>query len=171
MFARILILLLVVPLVELVLLFRIGGWIGFFPTAGLLILTAILGSVLVKREGLSVWRRFQERLTRGELPGDQIVDGMIVLASGVMLISPGVITDVIGILGLIPLTRIPIRRLVLKRMAKGVSSGAVRMTFGSWGAGSTGNTTGDESGWQGHGQERPRHTGREPEIDDDPRLN
>src|SRR5690625_1734735 len=119
MFARILILLLVVPLVELVLLFRIGGWIGFFPTAGLLILTAILGSVLVKREGLSVWRRFQERLARGELPGDQIVDGMIVLASGVTRMARGVMTDVIGILGLMPSTRITSRRLVLKWFARG----------------------------------------------------
>ena len=171
MFGRILILLLVGPIVELVLLFRIGAWIGFWPTVGLLVVTAILGSVLVKREGLSVWRRFQERLARGELPGDQIVDGMIVLASGVLLIAPGVITDVVGILGLIPWTRIPIRRFVMKRMATRVTSGAVRMSYGAWGSGAP-EPRQENAGWQGQGEERPRYKDEDPRLDNgDPRLN
>lgn len=134
MFARILLLLLITPVVELALLLRVGNWIGFWPTVGILVATAILGSFLVKREGLAVWRRLQDRLKVGDLPGTQIVDGVIILVAGVLLVTPGVFTDVAGIMGLVPLTRIPIRKYLMNRFQRSVERGSVNIGFGSFGS-------------------------------------
>lgn len=134
MFVRILLILLIVPIVELALLLRITRWIGFLPTLGLLIITAVLGTYLVRREGTLVWKRLQDRLRSGALPGAEIVDGVIILASGIVLIAPGVISDVLGIAGLIPLTRRAIRRFMMRRFERSIETGTVTFGFGTFGS-------------------------------------
>lgn len=123
LFGRLFALFLVVPLVELVLLVWIGGRIGFWPTIALVVATALAGSWLAKREGLAVLRRFQARLAAGQTPGRELTDGLIILVSGVLLLAPGVLTDVAGLLGLFPPTRALIRRALEGRIQRAVRSG------------------------------------------------
>lgn len=168
MFARILLLLLISPIVELALLLRVGQWIGFWPTIGIIVLTAVVGSILLKQQGLSVWKRLQQRLQMAELPGTEIIDGVIILVAGALLVTPGVLTDLIGFAGLIPTTRIPIRKYLLRRFQRTVETGSVRVGFGSFGSmmydspeeGRPADREGDS--WQGTPSETPRH-GRDPQ--------
>jgi len=112
----IVLLFIVLPFIELSLLLEIGSKIGGLNTIGIVVATGILGGYLAKREGLLVWRRFQAKLAMGGLPGDEIFDGVIVLASGALLITPGVITDFVGLLGLLPPTRMLIKQQLRKRV-------------------------------------------------------
>ncbi len=158
MFGRILIILLVAPIVELALLLRVGSWIGFWPTVALIAATAVLGSYLVRRQGLAVWRQLQERLGRGDLPGDQIVDGVIILVSGTLLVTPGVLTDVSGILGLLPFVRIPIRKYLMRRFQRSIERGTMSFGFGSFGSMMYESPEADdlnESGWEGTPRDAP----------------
>jgi UPF0716 protein FxsA len=131
LFGRLLLLFTVVPVLELILLVWLGGRLGFLPTVGLIVVTALVGTWLAHREGLSAWRRFQRRLVSGEMPGRELTDGLIILVSGALLLTPGVLTDVVGLLGLFPLSRAAIRAYVSRRMQRSVASGTARvMTFG-----------------------------------------
>lgn len=112
----IVLLFIVLPFVELSLLLEIGSRIGALNTIGIVVATGILGGYLAKREGLLVWRRFKAKLAMVGLPGDEIFDGVIVLASGALLITPGVITDFVGLLGLLPPTRMLIKQQLRKRV-------------------------------------------------------
>jgi UPF0716 protein FxsA len=127
LFGRLLLLFTVVPIVELALLIWLGGQIGFFPTVALIAGTALLGSYLAHREGLSAYARFRDRLATGGLPGDELTDGIIILLAGALLLTPGVLTDVVGFLGLLPPTRAVIKRIVLQRVRHGMERGSIRV--------------------------------------------
>jgi UPF0716 protein FxsA len=103
-----------VPLLELYLLIQVGSEIGALPTIGLSILTAILGSWLVRVQGFSVLLRVRGMLDRGEVPALEVLDGALLLIAGVMLLLPGFITDALGFLLLIP----PLRRFVIRRFVR-----------------------------------------------------
>lgn len=118
----------VVPLVELWLLLFIGDHIGFWPTVGIVLATGILGATLAKHEGLRVVQRWHEATARGELPEDGVLGGLLVLVGGIFLITPGVLTDVTGLLLLFPPTRRLVAGFVRRRFERGLSSGAVRVT-------------------------------------------
>lgn len=107
---RLFLLFVVVPAIELMLLIEIGGIIGTLPTFGIIVATGLAGSALARSQGLSVWRRFQTRLSEGRMPGDELIDGLIILVSGALLLTPGVLTDVVGLAGLVPFTRRLIRK-------------------------------------------------------------
>lgn len=127
LFGRLLLLFTVVPIVELALLIWLGQQIGFWPTVGLIAGTALLGSYLAHREGLSALARFRGRLAAGEMPGDALTDGIIILIAGAFLLTPGVLTDVFGFLGLLPPSRALIKRAVMKRVKRGMQSGSIRV--------------------------------------------
>lgn len=133
MLARLFLLFLITPFVELALLIQVDRLIGFWPTMGVIVATGVVGSLLARQQGWSVWRRFNKRLGTGDLPGKEIVDGLIVLVAGALLITPGVLTDVIGFIGLIPFTRAPIRRYIFRRLKRRMQDGTVHMHFGSFG--------------------------------------
>lgn len=122
--ALIVLLFIVLPFVELTLLLRIGSEIGALNTIGIVIATGVIGGYLAKREGIAVWRRFQAKLAQGAPPNDELLDGVIVLASGALLITPGVITDAIGLLGLFPPTRMLIKKQLRKRVSLYSTMGA-----------------------------------------------
>jgi UPF0716 protein FxsA len=132
LFGRLLVLFTVVPIVELALLVWLGGEIGFWPTVGLIAGTALLGSYLAHREGLSAYARFRARLAEGGLPGNELTDGIIILIAGALLLTPGVLTDVVGFLGLLPPTRAVIKRAVLSRVRRGMQGGSIRVA--TWGS-------------------------------------
>ena len=103
-----------VPLAELAVIIQVGGWIGFWPTLALLIADSILGSVLMRAQGRSAWRRFNEAVAGGRIPAREVADGVLVIFGGALLLTPGFITDIFGILFLLPPTRALIRRVFLR---------------------------------------------------------
>ncbi len=105
----------VLPFVELTLLLQIGAEIGAGNTIALIVGTGLVGGYLAKREGLSIWTRFQQKLAQGGMPGDEMIDGLIILVSGALLVTPGVITDLVGFLGLMPPTRYLLKSQIRKR--------------------------------------------------------
>jgi UPF0716 protein FxsA len=107
-----------VPLVELYVIIQVGQSIGALNTIGLLLLVSIVGSWLVKREGLEVWRRFQHQVHAGVVPGKEIADGVMVLLAGALLLTPGFLSDVLGILLLLPPVRAVVRAAALRRAAR-----------------------------------------------------
>ena len=106
-FRALLLLFLIIPVAEIYLLIKVGGLIGALPTAGLVVFTAVLGATLMRVQGFTTLERMREALDRGELPTLPLVEGVVLLVSGALLLTPGFITDVIGFLGLAP----PLRRL------------------------------------------------------------
>ena len=105
MFLRLLLLFTVVPLVELYLLFLVAGRIGALNTLILVIATGVIGASLARSQGLLILRRIQTELQRGRMPGRSMVEGVIILCSGILLLTPGICTDCLGFLGLIPVSR------------------------------------------------------------------
>ena len=117
----------VVPAVELGLLIEIGSALGVLPTIGLIILTGIVGAALAKRQGLSTLRAIQAATARGEMPVDQLVDGALILFAGALLVTPGVLTDGVGFLCLVPGTRVLIKRQLKAALRRFAESGQVRV--------------------------------------------
>jgi UPF0716 protein FxsA len=121
----------VVPLAELYVIFEVvGPAIGAVPTILLLAADSLAGAWLMKSQGRAVWRRFNENLGAGRIPHREILDGVLVIFGGAFLITPGFITDVLGFLMLIPLTRGLFRRILERQMARGAfgyATGSTRM--------------------------------------------
>lgn len=111
------VLFLVIPIVELAVIIQVGQSIGVLNTVGLLLLVSVVGSWLVKREGLGVWRRFRQQMETGHVPGKEVADGMMIMLAGALLISPGFVTDCLGILLLLPPVRAAVRGSILRKLA------------------------------------------------------
>lgn len=139
---------LVVPIAELWVILAVADRIGVPETIVLVILVALAGAWLMKLAGLGVLRRLTTRVGRGELPTDELVDGVVVLGAGALLLTPGFITDTVGLLLLTP----PVRALVrpqVKRWAENKVSG--RVTTIRAGFGGTGSASGSASAADGFG--------------------
>jgi UPF0716 protein FxsA len=114
-----------VPLAELYVILKVGDAIGVGWTILLLVADSLLGSLLLRSQGRSVWRRFNTALSEGRMPHREVVDGVLVVFGGAFLITPGFITDVVGLLLLIPPTRALIRPLVVRRLGRRLAVGVV----------------------------------------------
>ena len=108
--ALLVILFIVVPIAELYVIIQIGGLIGVWPTLALLVADALLGSLLLRQQGRGAWRRFNEALAERRFPGREVADGLLIAVGGTLLLTPGFITDVFGLILLIPPTRAIVRR-------------------------------------------------------------
>ena len=106
------------PLAELYVIIQVGQAFGALNTIALLIVISVVGAWLMKREGISVWRRFQRQVETGHVPGREIADGVMILAAGALMMAPGFITDLVGILLLLPPVRAGVRAMVLRRAAR-----------------------------------------------------
>ena len=111
-----LILLVALPIAELAVLVQVAGSIGVLDTIGLLILVSVVGVWLAKRAGLGVVARLRDTTARGEPPSRELADGALILLAGVLLVLPGFISDVIGILLLLPPVRALVRTVLLRRL-------------------------------------------------------
>jgi UPF0716 protein FxsA len=107
-----------VPLAELYVILQVGEWIGAVPTILLLAADSVLGSLLLRSQGRAVWRRFNQALQQGAMPHREVQDGVLVIFGGAFLITPGFITDVLGLLMLLPPTRAAIRRLAMRAISR-----------------------------------------------------
>ena len=108
---------LVVPIAELAVLIAVGSEIGVLNTVALLIAVSVVGAWLAKREGLGVVRRIQAQLDAGRMPGTELVDGFLVLFAGVLLLTPGFLTDCLAIALLLPPVRAVVRRTLRRYFA------------------------------------------------------
>ena len=130
MFGRLLLLFLLVPLVDLALLVTVGERIGLGPTVAIVVLTAVVGSWLARREGTAAWRRVQAKLSTGGVPGPELIDGVVILMAGALLLTPGFLTDIVGLLGLFPPTRAVARQALRGRFERAIREGSVRVVSG-----------------------------------------
>ena len=105
---------LIIPFAEIYLLLQVGSIIGAFPTILLVVFTAALGAWLLKQQGFATFRRFQENLAQGTIPAYEMIEGPIILLGGLLLLTPGFITDILGFACLIPLLRKKIAQYVIE---------------------------------------------------------
>ena len=105
---------LILPFAEIYLLLLVGGIIGAFPTIFLVVFTAVLGAWLLRQQGFATFRRFQENLAQGMIPAYEMIEGPIILLGGVLLLTPGFITDMLGFACLIPSLRKKIAQYVIE---------------------------------------------------------
>ena len=110
----------VLPIVELAVIIKVGQVIGAWNTIGLLLLVSLGGAWLVKREGLGVYRRFRRQVEAGLVPGRELADALLIFLAGALLLTPGFISDVVGLLLLLPPVRSAIRAGALHSVARRV---------------------------------------------------
>lgn len=115
-FAILLILFIGVPLAEIYLLIIVGGWIGAGWTIFLVLLTAVIGTALLRQQGLSTLFRARRTIDAGGVPALELLEGLLLAAGGALLLTPGFITDAVGFACLLPLSRQLMVRLVLQRL-------------------------------------------------------
>ncbi|RBW49317.1 FxsA family protein [Marinobacter sp. F3R11] len=106
----------IMPIAEMAVLIQVGSKIGVFNTIGFVLLTAVAGAWLLRQQGLATLLKANQRLNSGELPAKEVAEGLILAVGGVLLLTPGFITDAIGFLCLVPFTRHWLAAQALKRM-------------------------------------------------------
>lgn len=106
-----------VPIAEIFLLIQVGQAIGAWWTIAILVADSILGAVLLRLQSRATWRRFGETMRAGRVPAREVIDGALVIAGGVLLLTPGFLSDAFGLLLLLPPTRAVVRAIVARRLA------------------------------------------------------
>lgn len=131
----------VVPLAELWVIGAVADVLSLGPTLVLLLLDSVLGAWLVRREGSRAWRAFREAVEAGRVPGDELTEGALLLFGGALLLTPGFLTDALGLALVLPLTRRPLARVVRRRATVGAVKG-LRIGVDSWVPGAGGSSSG-----------------------------
>jgi UPF0716 protein FxsA len=110
-----------VPIAELAVIIQVGQAIGVWWTILLLIADSVLGSLLMRSQGRAAWRRFNEAVQAQRVPGREVADGVLVIFGGALLLTPGFLSDIVGLLFLLPPTRALIRRVFLRQAMKRIT--------------------------------------------------
>ena len=126
---KLLILFIAIPFVELALLIELGRHIGAPATLALIMITGVVGAVLARHQGLGVLRHMRVEIAKGRLPAGSVVDGVIILLAGAVLITPGVLTDALGFLCLIPASRKIIKTVLWRRLQRTIRQGRVHLSM------------------------------------------
>lgn len=128
----------VVPILELAVIIQIGQAIGVLPTIALLIADSVLGAALMRSQGRAAWMRFNAALAEGRVPGREVMDGALVIFGGALLLTPGFLSDFLGLILLLPPTRALVRKVLVarygSRLVATAASGAQSRVFGFGGA-------------------------------------
>src|SRR5665648_355171 len=124
-FTKLLILFIIIPVTELYILIEVGKRIGSLTTISIIIFTGILGAYLVKNQGFMILKKIQNDLNDGIMPGDSLIQGAIILAGGILLLTPGFVTDTVGFIFLIPVSRNVIKKYLLKWLKGKIEKGNV----------------------------------------------
>jgi UPF0716 protein FxsA len=118
------------PLAELyVILEVVGPVLKWYGTIALLLADSLLGAFLFRSQGRAVWARFNDALAQGRMPHREVLDGVLIVFGGAFLITPGFITDIFGLILLIPPTRTVVRRVLVRRLGRRVAVGVVGQPF------------------------------------------
>ena len=115
MFLKLFLAFTLVPFIEIYLLIKIGAQVGAFNTILIVILTGLLGASLARREGIKTMTKVRDSLNRGDLPAEEMLDAMLIFVAGVVLLTPGFITDLSGLALLVPKTRYWLKRWLRKK--------------------------------------------------------
>ncbi len=107
-----------IPIVELAILIQLGEWIGTLPTICIVIATGIWGALLTKNQGIAVWAKIRQDFRAGNIPHDELINGLFVLVGGAFLLTPGILTDCLGFSFLIPVTRNSIKEMIKRHLKK-----------------------------------------------------
>lgn len=141
---------LVMPLVELWAIIQVGDQIGVLPTVVILLVDSIVGAVIVRREGRRAWAAFRQALTEGRWPGDEVAQGALVLVGGALLLTPGFVTDVLGLSFVLPPTRalwsVLVRRRTTVVAVGGAGEGGLGGALGGLGIGPGRGSGGSDRG-------------------------
>ncbi len=129
MFLKLFLLFVTVPIIELWLLIDIGRIIGTFQTVGLIIITGLVGAFLAKMQGLITLYKIRENLINGVMPSSELLDGLLILLAGGLLITPGLLTDALSFILLIPQTRIYVKKYLLKKFQNWMQSQKTDVRF------------------------------------------
>lgn len=129
MLLRLFLLFTLVPVAELALLIEVGSHIGVASTLAVVIITGVAGAYLARAQGLRALLRLQEAIGAARFPGDEIFDGVLILAGGLLLLTPGFLTDLLGFAALVPGTRHLIKRLLKSQVRRRVDDGSVQAHF------------------------------------------
>ena len=131
--------LIVVPIIELAVMVQVAGIIGVLPTVALVVAMCVAGAWLMKIEGVGVLRRMQAQVAVGEMPATEVVNGVLILLGGLLMLVPGFVTGIIGLLLLLPPVRAVLRPIVLARAQRRIDGGRARFTVFSGGFGPLGS--------------------------------
>jgi len=112
-----------IPFIELYILFKLSTVIGPGATLLVVIVTGILGGTLAKMQGWRTWRKINEDLARGIMPSGRLVDGLLILAGGLLLLTPGILTDLVGFSLMVPFMRTFIKRTLRRRFERKIREG------------------------------------------------
>lgn len=138
MLSRLIFIFVAVPLLELVLLLRIGQWIGMMPTVALVVATGVAGAALARQQGTRAFLAVQRELAGGRLPGRSLLDGLAILIGGALLLTPGVMTDLLGFGLLFPVSRRWLQRLAKRTLERRIREGTVEFqVYGADGSATT----------------------------------
>lgn len=129
MFGKLFLLFALVPVAEFYVLVTVGGAIGVFPTIALVIFTALAGAHLARLQGLSIMMRIRENLDQGFMPAEELLDGLLVFLAGMVLLTPGFLTDILGLLILLPTTRGIFKQWLRKKFDQWRQDPNVHITF------------------------------------------
>ncbi len=128
MLLRLFLLFTLVPLIELYLLIRLGTYIGGVETIAIVIGTGVAGGLLAKSQGLAMLDRMRAELNQGRLPAESLFDGLLILIAGAMLITPGLLTDGLGLLLLIPWSRQAFKSWLKRKIQEKISEGEIHIS-------------------------------------------
>ena len=129
MLGKLFLLFAVIPVAEIYVLVSVGGAIGVLPTVALVLLTALAGAHLARMQGLAVMMRIRENLAQGFMPAEELLDGLLIFLAGMTLLTPGFLTDIMGLLILLPATRNVFKRWLRKKFDEWRQSPNVHITF------------------------------------------
>ena len=129
MFGKLFLLFAVIPVAEIYVLVSVGGAIGVLPTVALVLLTALAGAHLARMQGLAVMMRIRENLAQGFMPAEELLDGLLIFLAGMTLLAPGFLTDIMGLLILLPATRNIFKRWLRKKFDEWRQNPNVHITF------------------------------------------
>jgi UPF0716 protein FxsA len=118
------------PLLEFNLLMAVAENIGGLPTFGLIVLTGVAGASLARSQGVAIWAKIQAEMASGREPTASMLEGVLILVAGLVLLTPGFLTDIVGLLCLAPVTRRPLLAWLRRRLKAGMSSGRVHVRMG-----------------------------------------
>lgn len=131
MFFKLFLMFTVIPFVEVTLLLQLSKYLGIGSTIFMVLFSGLLGAYFVRREGFTIWFRLQKELQEGRVPSDQIFNGLLLLIAGIVLVTPGLLTDALGYILIIPYTREIVKKIIVERVKKkynNVSNGFAETT-------------------------------------------
>ena len=129
MFPKLLVLFIGIPLIELALLVKLGELVGFWPTIALVITTGVIGASLAQTQGFKVFGKIQTELAAGRIPTHHLVDGLLIFAGGIVLLTPGLLTDILGFSLMIPWVRTQFKRWLTYKFSNMVQTGQTQIFY------------------------------------------